>query len=351
MSQHNSALLVLSRPVTEALLDDAALIVESIAQAHAAYLSGRAHCPPRVHMPAGRNSAFVLVMPAAVPDAAALGAKLISVYPHNPPRGLPLHRAAVLLFELETGRPAALLDGEALTAARTAAAATLATQYLARPDAAVLALVGAGTQARAHLRLLAAAARGEVPARPGAVWPGPAMRGLREVRVCSRSGASAVALASAMASVAGCPMRAVATPREAVEGADIVVTATTATEPVVRYHWLAPGTHLCAVGAFRPIARELDSDTVAAAKLVVDAREAALREAGDVLIPLQEGRFDATHIHAELGELVLGRCPGRTAPDELTVYKSVGLAIQDVTLAAALVSRAIERGAGSMVEF
>ncbi|MER3406640.1 MAG: ornithine cyclodeaminase, partial [Chloroflexota bacterium] len=155
MSQHNSALLVLSRPVTEALLDDAALIVESIAQAHAAYLSGRAHCPPRVHMPAGRNSAFVLVMPAAVPDAAALGAKLISVYPHNPPRGLPLHRAAVLLFELETGRPAALLDGEALTAARTAAAATLATQYLARPDAAVLALVGAGTQARAHLRLLA----------------------------------------------------------------------------------------------------------------------------------------------------------------------------------------------------
>lgn len=350
MSQHGS-FLVLSRPVTEALLDDAALAVESVAHAHAAYSSGRAQCPLRLHMPAGVDSAVILVMPAAVPDTAALGAKLISVYPQNPPRGLPLHRAAVLLFDLETGRPAALIDGEALTAARTAAASTLATQYLARPDAAVLALIGAGTQARAHLRLLAAAARGEVPARAGTVWPGPAVRGLREVRVCSRSGASAVALAGAMAGVVGCPVRAVASAREAVEGADIVVTATTATEPVVRSPWLAPGTHVCAVGAFRPDARELDSDTVAAAKLVVDGREAALREAGDVLIPLHEGRFDATHLHAELGELVLGWRAGRTAADERTVYKSVGLAIQDVTLAAALVARAIERGAGYMVEF
>lgn len=350
MSQHGSV-LVLGRTVMEALLDDAALVVESIAHAHAAYSSGRAHCPPRLHMPAGVDGAFILVMPAAVPDTAALGAKLISVYPQNPPRRLPLHRAAVLLFDLDTGRPAALLDGEALTAARTAAASTLATQYLARPDAAVLALVGAGTQARAHLRLLAAAARGEVPARAGTVWPGSTARGLREVRVCSRSGATALALAGEMAGQAGCPVRAVVTAREAVEGADIVVTATTAAEPVIRSTWLARGTHLCAVGAFRPDTRELDSDTVAAATLVVDAREAALREAGDILIPLREGRLDATHIHAELGELVLGLRPGRTAADELTVYKSVGLAIQDVTLAAALVARAIERGAGDMVEF
>jgi alanine dehydrogenase len=350
MSLHGS-LLVLSQPVTEALLDEVALVVESVAHAHAAYSAGRAQCPPRLHMPAGVDSAFILVMPAAVPDTAALGAKLISVYPQNRPRGLPLHRAAVLLFDLETGRPAALLDGEALTAARTAAASTLATQYLARPDATVLALIGAGAQARAHLRLLAAAARGEVPARAGTVWPDPAVRGLREVRVCSRTGGSAMALAGEMAGVADCPVRAMATAREAVEGADIVVTATTATQPVIHRAWLAPGTHLCAVGAFRPDARELDSDTVAAATLVVDAREAALREAGDVLIPLNEGRFDAAHIHAELGELVLGRRLGRTAPDELTVYKSVGLAIQDVTLAAALVTRAIERGAGYMVEF
>jgi alanine dehydrogenase len=345
-----TSLLIISRSEIETLLD-VSLALDAVARAHAAYSSGRAHCPPRLHIPAGVDAAAILVMPAAIPDAAALGTKLISVYPQNAARGLPLHRAAVLLFDLETGRPAALIDGETLTAARTAAASALATQYLARPDAAVLALVGAGVQARAHLQMLAAVARGEASIPEGALWPGPTVHGLREVRVCSRTGASAAALARDMAGVAGCPVHAVATAYEAVQGADIVVTATTAGEPVIRRAWLAPGTHINAIGAFRPAARELDSDTVAAATLVVDSREAALREAGDVLIPMQEGRFDAGHIHAELGELVLRRRPGRTARDELTVYKSVGLAVQDMALGAAVMARALQRGLGRMVDF
>jgi ornithine cyclodeaminase/alanine dehydrogenase-like protein (mu-crystallin family) len=237
----------------------------------------------------------------------------------------------VLLFEPDTGRLSALLDGAAITAIRTAAVSGLATDLLARKDAAELAILGAGVQARTHLEAIAA------------------VRPLRRVRIWSRNPEHAVDLARESAARYPATIDAVATAEAAVRGADVVATVTASPQPVLQRPWVKDGAHINAVGSSIPTTREIDTATMAAARLFVDRRESALNEAGDVLIAMREGGFGADHIQAELGEVIVGTDPGRRSATELTLFKSLGLAVEDVASAAFILKRAKQTGAGQTV--
>jgi ornithine cyclodeaminase len=267
-------------------------------------------------------------MPAMLTATGAVGIKAITVVPGNHGTGLDSHQGAVLLFEAEHGELLAVLDASSITALRTAAVSGVATRTLAREDAGDLAILGSGIQALTHLEAMAVA------------------RPLRRVRAWSRSPANVATFAKHALERLEIRVEAAATPREAVAGADIVCTVTAAHEPVLEAEWLAAGAHVNAVGASQRTDRELDSDLVAGARLFVDRRESALNEAGDFLIPKAEGRFGDEHIRAELGEVLLGMRPGRTGPAEITVFKSLGLAVEDVAAAQALFesARRLNRG-------
>jgi ornithine cyclodeaminase len=255
--------------------------------------------------------------------------KLVTVYPENPRRGQPAIQGAVLLLDGSTGSLRALLDAAAVTAIRTAAVSALATRLLAREDARSLAILGAGVQARSHLEAVAS------------------VRALESARVWSPR--SATALAAETTGRFGFPVEAATSARAAVEGADVVVTVTSSTSAVLERAWLAPGAHVNAVGAHLPTARELDTATVADGTVYVDSREAALAEAGDLLIPIGEGAIGPEHIRAELGDLVASGAPAR-APTELSVFKSLGLAVEDLAAAEVAVQRAEAAGDGTLVE-
>ncbi|HEX3234022.1 MAG TPA: NAD(P)-binding domain-containing protein [Gemmatimonadales bacterium] len=280
-------------------------LIPAVARALADLSGGQVVQPVRTMLPVVDHGGFFAVMPAY---AGALGAKLVTFYPAN--QGMPTHHALVLLFRPETGEPLAILDGRLITEMRTAAASAVASQYLARHDAAVLAILGSGVQARSHLEALRL------------------VRGFREVRVWSPRSAGAFARRFGV--------RPAGSAEEAVRGADVIVVATTSRTPVMRGEWLSPGTHLNAVGAVRPDWRELDDETVRRARLYVDSREAATREAGDVIA--------AGEVYAEIGEVVAGTRPGRQSADEVTLFKSVGVAVEDV-VAADLVYRGATRAA------
>jgi ornithine cyclodeaminase len=250
-------------------------------------------------------------------EAPLFGLKAICVFPDNPTIGKDAHQGGVLLFSGETGELLALVNASAITEIRTAAVSAVATRSLAREDATELAIIGAGVQARSHLEAIAC------------------VRPIRRVRVAARTFESAQRFAQER----GEPkfefeIAAVETSEEAVRGADIIVTATTSFEPVVRREWISTGVHLNAVGTYSFKARELDTATVADATLFVDRRESALNEAGDYVIAAAEGAFGPEHIRAELGEVLIGSHPGRTSKDEITVFKSLGLAIEDLASAA-----------------
>jgi ornithine cyclodeaminase/alanine dehydrogenase-like protein (mu-crystallin family) len=232
--------------------------------------------------------------------------KEVGVFPGNPKRGLDTHVGAVILHSGETGEPLAFMNASAITAIRTAAVSAVATKLLARKGASVLAILGTGVQAKAHRQAI------------------PLVRPIREIRMCGR-GDDAEA---------------------AVRGADIIVTATSSKEPVLRREWIAEGAHINAVGSSIPTARELDGTTIAATSLFVDRRESTLNESGDFLFAVREGLIDQTHIRAELGELLEGTASGRTSDDEITLFKSLGLAVEDLFAAAFLYdkARAAERG-------
>ena len=269
-------------------------LVPVIAKAMADLSSGTVVQPMRVMLPVAEHQGFLGLMPAY---AGALGAKLVAFYPHN--QGIPSHHAMILLFRPETGEPLATMDGRLITEMRTAAVSAVATKLLARPEASVLGILGSGVQAKSHLEALRL------------------VRAFREVRVWSPRSAAAFAKQFGV--------RATASAEEAVRGADVVVVATTSQTPVLHGAWLAPGTHINAVGAPRPTWRELDDDALRKAKLYVESREAATLESGDVIA---SGR-----IFAEIGEVVMGLKPARQSPDEITLYKSVGVAVQDVVSA------------------
>jgi len=242
------------------------------------------------------------------------GLKEVCVFPGNPARGLDTHLGAVLLHSGETGELLAIVNAAAVTAIRTAAVSAVATRLLAREDASVLAILGAGVQARSHAKAI------------------PLVRNIKEVRMYSRStGGSA---------------------EDAVRGADIIVTATSSKEPVVKREWVSEGAHINAVGSSIASARELDGATVAAASLFVDRRESTVNESGDYLFALREGAIGGPeHIRAEIGELLTGRAEGRKSADEITLFKSLGLAVEDLAAAAFLYDKARRLGRGVSVEF
>ena len=281
-------------------------------------------------------SGFVGLMPGYIAPGerrdGALGLKAVLVFPANAERGIETHQGAVLLFEADTGRLSAMMDGAAITAIRTAAVSGVATDLLARPDSVELAILGAGVQARTHIDAIAA------------------VRPLRRVRIWSRNPDRAAALALEQRSRFNFPIEAEAMADAAVRGADIVATVTASAEPILQRGWLKEGVHINAVGSSIPTSREIDTPTMAAARLFVDRRESALAEAGDLLIPMLEGAVKGDHVQAELGEVLTGKKPGRRSARELTLFKSLGLAVEDVASAAYIVRRARETGTGQTVQ-
>lgn len=269
-------------------------LIPAIERALVALSAGRAVQPVRSVVPVAEHGGFLGVMPAY---AGALGAKLVTFFPGN--TGVHTHHAIIALFRPETGEPLAMMDGRLITEMRTAAASAVATKWLARKDTRVLAILGSGVQAGSHLEALRL------------------VRPFQEVRVWSPRNAARFAQAHRVT--------ATETAEEAVQGADVVVVATSATTPVLQGHWLAPGAHVNAIGATRPDWRELDDDAVRRGRDFVDSREAALRESGDMIA--------AGYIVAEIGEVIAGTKPGRTSPDEITLFKSVGVAVEDLAAA------------------
>ena len=256
-------------------------------------------------------------------NEAAYGLKTVCIAPGNSAIGLDPHQGFVALFDGETGQLRALMHGGAITAIRTAAVSAVATRLLARPGSRRLAILGAGIQARAHLEAMRA------------VLP------FDEVRVWSRTPGRAAELEGVVEA---------ASAEEALRDADVVVTATAAREPILRRQWLAEGAHVNAIGSSIPSTRELDTQTMVDAALFVDRRESTVNEAGDFLFPQREGAIGPEHIRAELGELLLGAAPGRTSDSELTVFKSLGLAVEDLAAAEHILRRARAEGVGAEVD-
>jgi len=278
------------------------------------------------------ESSLMGLMPAHRSEpTASYGLKVVCIFPSNAARGIDLHQGGVLLFDGETGVLRALVDASAITATRTAAVSGVATRALAREDARELAILGSGVQARSHLEAMAA------------------VRPFERARVWSRT-AEHAAVFAAEAEVSF-PVEAVESAEEAVRAADVVVTATSSPEPIVRRDWLASGAHVNAVGSSIPTARELDADTVAASALFADARESMVNEGGDYLFAVREAGIGPDHIRAELGEVLTGSGQGRLAEDELTVFKSLGLAAEDLAAAEHVYTRAQADGAGVTVPF
>ena len=265
--------------------------------------AGKVEQPMRLVLPVAEHAGFFAVMPAC--GGGALGAKLVTFYPNN--TGVPTHHAMILLFRPETGEPLVTMDGRLITEMRTAAVSAVATDALAREDSSVLAILGSGVQAGSHLEAMRA------------------VRKFREVRVfsprnskefCRRHGVSVAASAE-----------------EAVRGADVIVVATSATAPVLRGEWVSPGAHINAVGATRPNWRELDDETLRKARIYVESREAAMKESGDVIA--------AGQVFAEIGEVVAGTKSGRESKEEITLFKSVGVAVEDIAAASLVLSKTL----------
>jgi len=263
----------------------------------------------------------------------AFGLKAICVFPGNPALGKDAHQGIVMLFSQETGEPLALMNASAITAIRTAAASAVATRLLAREDAADLAIIGAGVQARTHLVALAS------------------VRRLKRARVACRNIDHANELVREMQEKFSFPIEPVASNEAAVRNAHIIVTATSANEPVLKREWIADGAHLNAIGTHSPQSREIDTATMAAARVFTDRRESILNEAGDYVLAAQEGAITPDNIVAEIGELVIGSKPGRTSPTEITLFKSLGLAIEDVVCAEYLLRKATAENVGTWVDF
>ena len=321
------SLFVLNQQEVEELLDMEGCI-EAMAEALSSLARGEVHVPLRaVIRPEGEDT-FLGLMPAHRGGGSPLySLKTVCVFPDNPQRGLDAHQGTVTLFDGGSGETRAIMNASAITAIRTAAVSAVATRLLAREDARELGILGAGVQARSHLEAMRLA------------------RDFDRVRIFSPTAAHAEALAAEGAAVA------VGSAQEAVEGADVVVTATSSVDPVLRREWLKPGAHVNVIGGRPPTMRELDVATVADSTFYTDKRESAENEAFDYRDALEAGAIGPDHIRGEIGEVLIGTAPGRTSPDELTVFRSLGLAVEDLAAAEYVVRRARERGVGVEVEF
>ena len=322
---------MLTKADVEGLLE-ADLLRLAVARALADLSAGRASMPTRIAAQVAERDAILAAMPAYLPGAGALTTKLVSLFPRNTDR--PTHQAVIVAFDPENGTPAALIDGESITAARTAAASALATDLLARADAGTLAIIGSGVQARSHLEAL-------LRVRP-----------FTRVILAARDAAKAERLARA-ASAPGREVVAVADIEGAVREADVVCACTHSPEPVLRRAWLRDGAHVNSVG-YNTAGREIDEATVVDARVVVESRTAVLAPppggSNDIGWPIRDGKITRDHIHAELGEIVNGTRPGRANDREITLYKSVGVAVEDAAAAALVLRLARERGVGRQIE-
>ena len=303
-------------------------LIDSMEAALAAYSTGQVQQPLRTIMEVGASRSFLGVMPAFIPASGALGTKLVTVFGGNAARGLPTHLATIVLFDAETGALRALMDGRYITEARTAAVSAVSVKLLAREEASTLAIIGTGVQAQSHLEAISL------------------VRRLKEVRVWSPTAEHRQRFAADARALTPAAVTPAQDARAAVAGADLIMLVSSAREPVVHSEWVEDGAHICAVGACRPDQREMSTDLVKRARLFVDSRTGALAEAGDVVIPMKEGAFGEGHIAGELGELAAGRIRGRSQPSEVTVFKSLGMAVEDVAAAYLAYARAAERGLG-----
>lgn len=332
--------LLLTRTDVETALPMAECIVS---QEHAfrEQAQGTAHTPHRLNMPVPGQDGLYIAMPSQLEQipisdnqTGAMAIKVLTFYPDNPNlHGRPAIAATILLHNPQTGAPLAIMDGAWITGLRTAAGSAVATKYLARTKASVVGLLGSGLQAETHLMAMCE------------------VRPIQKALVYSRNPENRETFATRMAQQLDIEVIPVQSTQEAVEGIDIVVTATTAREPIVDGDWFAEGAHINCVGSGIPDRRELDDKIVQRAKVVVDTHASAMEEAGDLLIPMSKGLITADAIHADLGEIITGQQPGRTNEREITLFKSVGVALQDVAAATWAYKRAKSLGLGQSIDF
>ena len=323
-------MLVLNRNEVEQLLDLDALI-DALGPAMAELSGGGVSQPQRIAAQVSEREGNLLVMPAYLPVSKSLAVKLVSVFPHNHRLGLPSHQAMIAVFDPETGAAAAVMDGEHITAMRTAAGSALATRLLARHDASVLAILGTGVQAKAHAIAI------------------PRVRSITEIRIAGRDADKAMTLARELSAELSIPVVGTDSFEDAVSGADVVCACTHAHSPVLMGGWLKPGAHVNSVGLnFQ--GREMDNETVRLSSVFVESRESALAPspagANDLTWPIRDGVIDEGHVLAEIGELVSGAHPGRTSDEQITLYKSVGVAAQDAVAARMVFAAAMKKGVG-----
>jgi ornithine cyclodeaminase/alanine dehydrogenase-like protein (mu-crystallin family) len=311
--------------------------IEVIKSAYAAFSSGQAEMPLRSRLSVGPHEATCLFMPAYVqgPGGEALGVKIVSLFPKNPERGISFIQAAVLVLEPETGCPQALLEGSSLTAIRTGAASGAATDLLARHDSRIVAIFGAGAQGRTQLD---------------------AVCSVRDIHTAWIYDPDTVKVQAFIAEVTGkvaipYDIRLASSPEQAASQADVICTATTSLTPVFEDRWLKDGVHINGVGSYTPQMQEIPPDTVVRARVVVDSRAACLAEAGDVIKPIQAGLISHDHLQAEIGEIINHSRPGRESESQVTFFKSVGLAVQDVMAAQTVLANAAQWGVGQFIEW
>jgi ornithine cyclodeaminase len=324
------ALIADQKLVTELLPMDEAIDV--MRSALTLLAEGDVVMPLRQMVPLPGGDRVLGLMPSYIGGLEAVGVKVIAAFPANFGTEYDTHQGVVLYFDTARGLLRAIVDATSITAIRTAAVSGLATDLLARPDAGDLAIIGAGTQAHTHLQAMMA------------------VRPVQRVRVYSVPAASAAAFAERESRLTGLNVEVAATGEEAVAGADLICTTTSASEPVVLGAWVGPGAHINAVGAYTPVTRELDSALVAGARLYADRRESLLSEAGEFLIPKGEGLIGDEHVVGEIGEVLLGTAPGRTSPDEITLFKSLGIAIEDLAAAHHVYAKARDRELGVWID-
>jgi len=324
-------MLVLSEKQVQGLIDLDELIAV-LEQAHIQYSTGKAVMPVRLVVPLPQIRGRITSMPGYLNEDKTLGMKVVTYFQDNPKQNLPAILATIMLFSAETGKMIAVMDGGYITAIRTACASALATQALANPGEAKLGILGAGVQARAHIQALAR------------------VRELKQIKIFSPSGASAAGIKRDMEKTLAVTIEIAESAEAVVRDSDLLVTVTTAKEPIVKLEWLKPGVHINAVGSHRPDLREIDGATLAQATVVVDSHEAIMAECGDILLALKEKSISEANIHGEIGEVLAGAKAGRSSVDEITLYKSVGIAIQDVATAQLVYRKALERNIGTNVE-
>ena len=321
--------LILTRDDVTTLLDPG-MLVDALGRAMADLSAERASMPARIAARVAEHDGGLFAMPAFVPSLEVLESKLVSLFPHN--LDTPTHQAVILCFNPDNGTPSVLMDATYITEMRTAAGSALATRLLARDDATVLAVLGTGVQARSHARLV-------VSERP-----------FDQILIAGRDPEKAERVAAELTNDIGRNVEAVPDIESAVERAQVICAATHSPQPVVRRGWIQLGTHINSVG-YNTAGREIDAATVADALVVVESRAAALAPppsgSNDLLWPIRDGAIDQSHIHAEIGELVAGSTTGRTTPDQITLYKSVGVGVQDAAAAALVLEAARQQGAGT----